>query len=101
MFARINSSKWEPKVTVTVLGINNLFTNTNVRTNLTSCKFFTQIHSRPQATPSTEKSGPGVMLQGLIKRITSPARSRSHNRLDTSEGAVSTVHRDDDTGDEG
>ena len=41
------------------------------------------------------------MLQGLIKRITSPARSRIHNRLDTSEGAVSTVHRDDDTGDEG
>lgn len=41
------------------------------------------------------------MLQGLIKRIISPARSRSHNLLDTSEGAVSTVHRDDDTGDEG
>lgn len=41
------------------------------------------------------------MLQGLIKRIISPARSRIHNRLDTSEGAVSTVHRNDDTGDEG
>lgn len=56
---------------------------------------------RQQAEPPTEKSGPGAMLRGLIKRITSPARSRSHNRLDTSEGAVSTVHRDDDTGDEG
>lgn len=51
--------------------------------------------------PPTEKSGPGASLQGLIKRIISPARSRSHNLLDTSEGAVPTVHRDDDTGDEG
>ena len=58
-------------------------------------------HSRQQAEPPTEESGPGASLQGLIKRIISPARSRIHNRLDTSEGAVSAVHRDDDTGDEG
>lgn len=57
--------------------------------------------SRLIGQPPTEKSGPGAMLRGLIKRITSSARSRSHNLLDASEGAVSAVHRDDDTGDEG
>lgn len=64
MFARINSSKWEPKVTVTVLGINNLFTNTNVRTNLTSCKFFHAV-SRfiPGPAPGSVRLGHGYHFQ--------------------------------------
>lgn len=67
MFARINSSKWEPKVTVTVLGINNLFTNTNVRTNLTSCKFFTQF---PDSFPA-----PHPVPSGSVTGTTSRQRS--------------------------
>ena len=48
------------------------------------------------------KIRPWNMFRGLIKRVSSLRQEpESHNQLDTSEGAVSAVNRDDDTGNEG